>query len=233
MNRLVMSTLIAIAAASQAAYAHNGPRIYLSLANGNLLTNLDDFQNFHNITPNTRVFHGDFGQDAENPLPNFTEFPGVSGAVDGTGALLAGTTISFNILDAAKYWNGTGSVLFGPSPETISISSGLDLVTSSSGFVPGFTLVASVPSTDGWHTHPGYSLNSDAAGQFQDGVYLLELSMTNNGLTTQPFWIVFGQNMDDSVVDGAVDALSAGLVPEPASLGLLGIGTLLLMRKKR
>ncbi len=230
---LIFATLLTTLGTSAPALAHNGLRVFLTVENDQLLTNLDNFQNAHNLTPNVRVFHGAFGQDPENPLANFTQFPGLSGSVTPGTALTAFTSIDFNILDAVKYWDGTGDVAFGPSPETITISRGTNQATSSTGFVSGFTLVASVSPNDGWHTHPGYTLNPDSLGQRHDGVYLLQLSMSNNNLTTQPFWVVFGQNRDDTVIARAVDSVNATAVPEPASLSILSAGLLLLMRRRK
>lgn len=227
-----MFALVGIAGITSIAQAHNGPRILLSVTNGQLVTNFDSYQSGHNITPNVRVFTGNFGQDHDNPLPNFTQFPGLSGIAAGEGALTAGTSISFNILAGAQFWNGIGDVAFADSPQTISITSGVNIATTAAGPVPGFTLVAAVPSTDGWHLHPGFTLNSDGVGQYHDGVYLLQLSMSNNGQTTAPFWMVFGQNAEAGRVNSAA-AFVAAQVPEPGSLGILSAGLVLLARRRR
>jgi hypothetical protein len=224
-------TLFGLASFASITQAHNGPRILLSLTNGQLVTSFDSYQGAHHITPNVRVFRGNFGQD-EIPLPSFTQFPGLSGVALGEGALTPGTSISFSILDAARFWDGAGDVAFAPSPETISISSGVNIATTAAGPVAGFTLVAAVPSADGWHLHPGFTLNPDGLGQTRSGVYLLQLSLANNGKITEPFWMVFGQNTDTATLDRAADFIAAQ-VPEPASLGFFSAGLFLLAGRRR
>src|SRR4051812_41072281 len=110
MNRLtVPACLAAVFATATVASAHNGPRVFLTVEGNQLLTNFDNFQSVHNITPHVTLFQGTFGQDAESPIANFTRFPGISGSITPNTALPVGSTVSFSILDAARYWDGTGN----------------------------------------------------------------------------------------------------------------------------
>jgi hypothetical protein len=231
-NNSIIAAVSAVAfALVNTAYAHNGPRVYFSVEGTRLVTGLDQYLGAHNITPGVSVFRGTFGADPENSLPGFTQFPGISGAVSGPTAVPAGSSISFGIAGPVTYWDGTGAVAFGPSPETISVSAGLNVATSGAGPVDGFTVVASVPSSDGWHTHPGYTLNPDGLGQYWDGVFVLPLTFTNGALTPAPAWLVFGQNVSDATLTQAVTAVTAA-VPEPTSLAVLGTGLLLLAKRR-
>lgn len=169
-----------------------------------------------------------------------TDAPGFD-AEDGT--FNPGTAVGFKILDTLRKWNGTD---FSTQPtETLTLSSSvLNTTTPTNPLdapVTGFSLTVSPGG--GWHKHLNYTLNSPYA----DGIYLLKLSLFNegtisgplegpaNGLATEslPFWVVLNKNIDEEDHDLAIDYVNAVLVPEPASLGLLAAGALLALRRRR
>ena len=72
------------------------------------------------------------------------------------------------------------------------------------------------------------------------GVYLIEIEVANYGspydnlaASSEPLWLVFGHEVSDEALAGAVTHTESHIVPEPGSLALLGLGGLLLMGRGR
>ena len=95
-----------------------------------------------------------------------------------------------------------------------------------------------------YHRHYNYALfeggpdptTGDLMPPSAPGVYVLEadLASTQAGVgRSDPFFLVFGFQTpgEDSVA--AINYLNANVVPEPASLGLIGLGGLALLRRAR
>ncbi len=177
------------------------------------------------IVLNDSVFGADFGED----FPNFTSDPGFSGLA---GTFTPGTAIGFNILDAIRKWDDAGH-FDTIATETISITYGPSSVTTptlAGQFVPGFSL--NVTGDGGFHQHLGYTLDSPAS----DGVYLLKLelfSTDSNLANSDPFYLVFNQNVDEAIHDDAIHYVESHIVPEPGSMALLIVGAGALMRRRR
>lgn len=150
----------------------------------------------------SRVWGG--GHFQENPYdPFYTDDP-CYGAVTGSG-LPAGSQVGFNILADLLYWDGAGTVAFGPVPsgEQMKIKYGFQsrLAGTGTGFVAGFNF-QTVPSDGAFHRHISYFLlgadgNAEPASkdgiQAADGIYLLEIELTNTGgvASSDPIWLVF------------------------------------------
>lgn len=170
--------------------------IGLSVQNAQIVTGVfvldDDGQTV--VSPGTRVWGGQYQQ---NPLdPFFTDDPGF-GAVSGSG-LVQGGTIGFDVLDDLKYWNGTGTIAFGPVPasEQIRIRLGGQsrFVGTGTGFQAGFNL-QTVGAGGTVHVHPSFFLlgaDGNAVPASQDGVeatpgiYLLTLRVRTSTAGISP-----------------------------------------------
>jgi hypothetical protein len=169
-----------------------------------------------------RVFGSDFGE----VVPNITDEPGFD-AADGT--LTPGTLLGFNIMDAVRVWNGSDFSTVSDSTMTLSF---LTLETTSSTtpgqMVNGFNFL--VDANGGMHDHPAFILNSPAT----DGVYLLELQFTGGGFAdSDSFWIVFNQNLDESIHDAAIDYVREFIVPAPGAAGALALAGVAFARRRR
>jgi len=144
------------------------------------------------------------GHFQENPLdPFWTDDPCYGSTTD--SGLPPGSQVGFNILSDLLYWDGNGSVSFGPVPagERLRIKYGFMTrhAGGGTGFVEGFNF-QTVPSDGSFHRHLSYfllgpdgnSIPADQDGvQAADGVYLLEIELTNTAgiASSDPIWLVF------------------------------------------
>ena len=122
-----------------------------------------------------------------------TDEPGFDSA---PGIFPAGTMVGFNIVDALKYWNGSGfTPLLPATGETMIVSFLQRLAQSGSGRIAGFELP--VADDGSWHRHLIFTLTGPGANPPAKGIYLLELELYStdpNGAGSYPFYIVFNVN---------------------------------------
>lgn len=222
-------------------------------------TNQTTVGSYRYIEYNKYVFEYEFGEDPD--LPTFADDPGVSRdaeeavpqsavynpvtntynqivSADSTG--LRPTTndrIRFQIMDDLKYWNGS---TFVPVPDQESLqlilSGQTRTVGTGTGVLPDFPL-SWMGSSDSLHLHASVYLNGGGGTNPDptDGVYLLtgRLNSTVSGVASSDlFYLVYGFNADEEEHEDAV-AYAQSLVPEPATLGILGLTGLLLGRRRR
>ena len=132
--------------------------------------------------------------------------------------------------------------LTGDARIELSMGATMRTLTGDSGAQAG-SLVQTIGSGGTVHRHFVSSLYandlaSNVPGEIDflappEGVYAfsLELTLTQDQTTyvSDPFWIVFNNGLNEELHEAAM----AALVPEPASLSLLGIGVLALLRRRR
>jgi hypothetical protein len=218
---LTTATLAVVAGTALADDAHFDVWIYAD--GGRLMTGaIPEGGSLADAVQNVRVFGADLGEDA----PNFAAEPGFD-ALD--GSFTPGTTISFNIRGPVREWNGSdfftvsGSTIsldYGPASATTPLT---DIVT------PGFGWT--VDDNGGMHEHPSYTLNDPS-----DGIFLLslEFASTQAGLaSSQPFWIVFNNNLDEASHDAAIGWVEENLVPAPGAAALFAIAVGFASRRRR
>lgn len=203
---------------ASAAFAHPEGDVNLTSAGGKLYTGLiseDETQ----VTPGVRVFFGEIGLD----VPNVATEPGWL-AVDGTFA--AFTPISFEFMGSLKRWDGSSFV--GNLAETMTLSFGPASATSPLTDVMSNGFAINTDEEGGLHDHPAFALNNPAS----DGIYMLALRFSAPGFdSSEPFWMLFGQNAAEADIDAAFD-YAVNNVPAP-SVGMLGLMTLACASRRR
>lgn len=222
-----------------AAVAHADFDIRPYLVNGKIITG-----GFDDATSQQETQAHAFGFTfQEDPLsPYVITDPGFNADV---GALTPGTQLNFNVLTSLIYWNGTGSPSFAPAAQVVTLdlekftppASLLDTtMTGTSGTQPGFS-IGTVLSDGHIHQHLSSLLATTDSSTPPNGVYAFEMTLTLNSdatTTSDPFYIVYQNGVSDDTLDTALAYLDAqAAAPEPASLGVLGIGGMLLMQRRR
>ena len=175
-----------------------------------------------------RCFAGEFG---EVGIPNFADDPGFF-----SDSLPAGLELSFNILDAARLWDGSDFDAISPSTLTLTQAAGVPGAASvttpgsAGGFVGGFAFV----TADGGGVideHVDILLDAPAGV----GVYLLNLQLvdTSGALgSSAPFWFVMNNGASKAEVEAAKAYVESVIVPSPGT-GLLAMAGLLGLRRRR
>ncbi len=193
------------------------------------------------------VAEGEFGSDL-NP-PNTTDDPGFApeGGEDTppTTTFAPFQQVSFQTVEIGSmgmnllFWDGVGSVAFGPSPHTLEISKSVLAVTidGSSASNGGFTMFAA--DADGFFDeHLDFTLQTASP---QEGVYLFAMQFASPNASpslreSEPLYFVMAsQGLDESVHEAAVDWVATNLVPEPMALqiGLALAGMMCFLRRRR
>lgn len=142
--------------------------------------------------------------------------------------------VGFDILDALRVWDGGSFDTIAAPTMTLSYSTLSATTPATAGqVVSGFDLAADAVNSPGkWHRHLAAALDAPAT----DGIYLLMLQLhsTADGIQPSlPFWVVFNQNGDEAAHEAAEEYARTALVPEPTGLALLGIGSLIALRRRR
>lgn len=149
------------------------------------------------ITTGARVYTTELG---DKGLENEIDDPGFDNLA---GTFPTGSSLRLDILDALRKWDGEDFDLI-PS-ETMSLrllSLGPVFTPAASQVVQGFDVPVS--SDGAWHRHYDYVLHGAAS----DGVYLMQLSLDSNDggiAASDPFFIVFGQNVFGAPLDTAAE----------------------------
>lgn len=181
-----------------------------------------------------RVFDSDLGTVEFGPFGN--DEPGYTSNI-----LPSGARIGFNIREELKRWNGAG--FDGGIIETLQVgrfvgTPGEMTRETSGGFVPGFLFATADNSgfIDEHLSHILRGLDTRGFGAPTDGVYLLELELFTDvaGIeNSEPYWVVFNLNLDQSVQDDAISFVEQVLIPAPSAAGVAALGGVAWARRRR
>jgi hypothetical protein len=243
----MLTAVVAITLFSSVATADEHEHEHYDIApyfqDGQLLTGGLDHGGHHTPPPIT-AYGFEFGEDPFDPF-NPSD-PGVNQAA-GVGGLPAGAALSYNILSSLLYWDGSDEVAFGsPGDAYVSLLMGTQsrILDADSGAQTG-SYIQAVLSDGSVHKHFTTSLYAATGAGNVPGIgdstyveptagiyaFSLELVLNNSGTvyTSDPIWAVFNNGLDEHAHHEAMEHL----VPEPASLSLLAMGGLALLRRKR
>jgi hypothetical protein len=140
-------------------------------------------------------------------------------------------------------WTGSG---FGavPAGESLQITKGSQSLNVAAGPAPGFYF-GIIGATEDLHEHLSFELLGADGNPIPGdgieptpGVWLLELTLRTSMIgvaDSDPFWLVFNSGGEDFEADheAAIAWVQSHLVPEPATVFLLAIGTGLIARRQR
>jgi len=222
----LLALLMIVGPAVTPALAHGGD-IGIKIDSGKLTVGL--VNEFDEFVPGIRVFGSELEELVIGPLTLYlTEDPGFDGE---PGTFPVPGAVGFDILAPLGAWTGSGFAFGIDETLTIAHTDSGQQVTTGSGAVSGFNLP--VAADGSWHKHFTFTLNG-LAGAPADGIYLLKLALKGGEATdSDPFWIVFNKNMEESEHEAAVDWVNEHYVPEPGAFAGLGVGLLGLASLRR
>jgi hypothetical protein len=195
---------LSLLAGASTSLAHHEGDIALGILNNRITAGIVDTNG--NFVAGERVFASEFGE----LLPNFTDEPGFDNLA---GTFPFPSSIHFTVNGRLRKWVD-GAFSTDPISERIEIGfaeMSPVLTPMVNEPVTGFSL--SVASNGEWHRHLQYTLQEPAS----DGIYLLELVLTGdqpNMQASEPFWIVFNQNMTEIVHGEAIEWVEENLANE-------------------
>lgn len=205
-----------------------------SVSGGQIMTNAFD-DGTEDFVSNVRVFAYGFDTPFSTEDPGFHPQPGSGFA--GSAAVRIGAVTGLS------YWNGAGSPNFGalPNGEALLLEFGSQNLTAGASAPAGTISLGTTDAAGEFDKHLTSTLFGPGATDPTDGLYLIGLQLTSDGLTSsQPFFVIYNTGDDEGLSDNALtyvrDTFAPGsnLVPEPASLSLAGLPILLgLMRRRR
>lgn len=172
-----------------------------------------------------RVFGAELGEDPDFPFSAFD--PGFE-MLDGT--MGAGVSLALNIAGPVQQWNG-GS--FGSSLNTVTVTDGIDDMTSGLGYVSGPSFFETDPE-GGFHSHLAMTVDGLSAGDA--GIWLLPLTLSDplGGLgESETFYFVFNLGLEESAHEAAIEWVEANVIPAPGAMALLVAGVAFGRRRRR
>lgn len=197
-----------VVASASLAQAHRDVQMYVEA--GGLRTGVVDLDTPGNpVIPNVRAFAATFGEFA-----NGTNDPGFNASA---GTFAQGTLLGFDLVDAARLWDGSD---FDQIPaEQLAVSLGVNsrlTPVMAGGFVAGFNFTQASASGS-FHQHANFFVTAPAS----TGVYLLKLRLrVSAGATpSEPIYIVFNQRSSAAQHDAALAYVNNVLLAPPACIG--------------
>ncbi|QQE10104.1 PEP-CTERM sorting domain-containing protein [Planctomycetota bacterium] len=194
---------------------------------------------------------------AEMPDTYFTNAPGFNTEPDeypvSITAPIASTDVVFDFVavDIAGatanlfYWDGSGEASFTPvldgttfyaTKQINPFESLTAIADGSANNVDGFAIGAS-DAQGGFHHHINFGMldSNSSTANIADGIYAVALSLTQDSLiASEPVVIAFAtEGIGEVAHEAAVEYLNTSLVPEPASMFLLGISGIALIGRRR
>lgn len=176
-----------------------------------------------------QLFEGEF-----TPGIGITDDPGFFSPSDGD--MVQGWTFGFNVRGALRSWTGS---TFVTAAETMEIAFGNQSVVTppGPGIVPGLSILISDPN-GAFDWHPEYRLRDSGGdvGGAPIGAYLLELRLWVDDPDVQNsrlLWVLFNNGLDGPSFDEAEDYVRDNIVPSQGAAGLLALGAVVGLRRRR
>lgn len=190
--------------------------LWVTAANGTLVTGGWDHLTGQVVNPSQRVFEADFGIDPAFPFS--TDEPGI-------GSDLVGTTLTMNLSSGLGIWNGDG---FDTSTATLLASYGGQNATTAAGGSFSFLVTA------GLDLHPEYTVSGAGGVDPANGIYLAAFTLSGAGYaTSEVFYAVFNLGMTEADHGAAAGWVESNLVPAPGALATLALAGLATRRRRR
>ncbi len=189
---------------------HHHGDVFLQVVDDHIETGLVE----EGVTSPVYVFGSEFG---ETGIPEFTDEPGFDSE---PGTFNPDTRLGWNAVAGFQVWNGNG---FEPTGgETLQISfETLEFVVGDDP-IQGFDIA--VQPDGGFHRHLNFLLLG--SGNSPDiGVYLLNLEMYSTDPlveNSEPFWIVFNYQEEETEHEAAIHWVEENLAPEHCHADLTG-----------
>ncbi|MDX1963201.1 MAG: PEP-CTERM sorting domain-containing protein [Pirellulales bacterium] len=192
------------------------------------------------------VYGYDFGEDPTDPYiigdPGFNNGGFAVGVFPNDGLLPTFSTLAFDVVTQLFYWDGTGSVNFGPAPANVLL--GLNR-GSNTGFVDGagnqtgtWPTIQPTGAAGRVHEHLDSELHftdgtNPAAPNAPDGIYYIGMQLkliptvNSNGtlLNSDPIYIVYNNGLSEEIHEAAEEWIQTNVVPEPGTWSLIALAT--------
>lgn len=241
----VYTTAVLTLSIASVTAAHTGQRVWVDVnSEGKIITLEGPLGGAGSFPANqfvpSRVFTRDMGNpgDDDGGENYLTEFPGYERTQYPTTSFSG--TMHFDITGEVLYYQPTGFVPVstryptGTPAFVVTNDNGSGEFLSGTGFVSG-----GVALTVGSHGHPQYILQMPAPFSFSngpdlyDGVYALPLRLRLDGYTpSDTYYLLLGRNASAHTLADADAAMNAALIPEPATLGLVGAVASFALRRR-
>jgi hypothetical protein len=211
-------------------FAQHSGDVYVHANGGRLATGtVDEDGNVESL--DSRVFAVELGENE----PFFTDEPGFDSPL---GVFSITSSIGFNFTGQLTKWNGSGFELTSETVTALHSIGAQNLsATTGTGFVNGFKLpVEDTGAAAGaWHRHIGWLLNGVGSNDPATGVYALKLELESTDtslMKSREFWFILNNGDTEENHEEAIEFANT-VVPEPASILALGVGLLMVGRKKK